>query len=159
MEAMKRIGKGHFTTAYMCIDGKVLLKSRDYIKECMAIGWFPNSRLFPKVDRGQHDGEYIMKYYPRVTLPKKSLKKEEYVFYMELREIDNSGYSGFDELWAAFHGLSNKYRGKILIQALEACANYGYDICFEISPRNISVSESGNLILMDCFFIRSQLRH
>jgi hypothetical protein len=41
--------------------------------------------------------------------------------------------------------------------AVEACANYGSDVMFEISPRNVAV-HNGNLILLDCFFIKSKLR-
>ena len=42
-----------------------------------------------------------------------------------------------------------------MIDALRACSNYGSDVGFEISPRNIFI-DNGNLILADCFFIISQ---
>lgn len=44
-----------------------------------------------------------------------------------------------------------------VLEALDACSNFGTGIGFEISPRNISVDDKGNLILADCFFHRPTL--
>jgi hypothetical protein len=161
MAVLKKIGQGVFTTAYRRNDGKVLLKSKDYIKECMAHGWFPSSRLFPKiVFKGQY--EYVMNYYPKVRAPKATLTDRDYAFYKELRVIaaqyNSVGTDNHNELYKAFGGIKCKNNRRIMREALAACSNYGSDICFEISPRNISVSPVGRLVLMDCFFMRSQLR-
>lgn len=154
---LEQIGRGTFTTAYRRADGKVLLKSRDPIKECMAWGWFPNSRLFPKIEFGDNRGEYIMNYYPKTASLKNSLKPKEYEFYLELRRIFDSYPFGYSALRDAFQTIKCRNRRRIMIEALEACANYGQDVRFEISPRNVRVSKAGNLILLDCFFIASHL--
>ena len=39
---------------------------------------------------------------------------------------------------------------------IQGLRDYGEDICFEISPRNVAV-DNGKLILLDCFFKRSAL--
>jgi hypothetical protein len=44
-----------------------------------------------------------------------------------------------------------------MLDALDACANYGNDVCFEISPRNVAV-KNGKLVLMDCFFMADKLQ-
>ena len=44
-----------------------------------------------------------------------------------------------------------------ILEAIDAMCNYGSDVSFEISPRNIAADKDGNLILLDCFFIKSQL--
>ena len=160
----KRIGSGLFTTAYSTnLKDKVFVESSDYIKECMALGWFPNSRLFPKVSFGLERNTYIMPYYDKVRAPKKQLTPKDYEVYQELRHVfDNiKGIYGYDmnDLITVFkRDVTNKRVRNALIEAVEACGNYGADVCFEISPRNIAVSKSGRLVLLDCFFIRSQMR-
>jgi len=59
----------------------------------------------------------------------------------------------------AFRSLPREFKTAktALIDAVSALTNYGSDICFEISPRNIAVTKTGNLILLDCFFMRSKL--
>ncbi|UZT50357.1 hypothetical protein [Enterobacter phage 04_vB_Eclo_IJM] len=44
-----------------------------------------------------------------------------------------------------------------VLMALDACANFGSDIQFEISPRNVR-AVNGKLILVDCFFLVSKLQ-
>ena len=158
-QVLKRIGKGSFTTAYLMDNDKVLLKSSDPIKECMAMGWFPNSHLFPKVKFGDVDNEYIMNYYPKQTSLKNTLKPKHYAFYKELRRLWEDLPFNYDvyTLRTHFRYLTDKRKSAILIEALEACMNYGSDICFEISPRNVAVGKTGNLILLDCFYIKSLL--
>lgn len=158
---MRQIGKGSFTTAYLKPDKKVvLLKSCDPIKECMAYGWFPNSRLFPKVSFGEQDGTYLMKYYPKVSSLKQALVPKDYALYLELKNLwkQMPNGAGFNEVLAVFKLISNRHTRKIMIEALEACGNYGSDVVFEISPRNVAVSPTGRLILLDCFFMRSKLK-
>ena len=156
---MIKIGKGSFSTAYLMDNGKVFIKSTDHIKECMAQGWFPSSRLFPKVEFGEAINTYIMKYYKKVTSLKNTLTEKDYAMYKELRVIANSlNYkAGYNELYEAFKMIKNRRVRVALQEALSACSNYGGDIGFEISPRNVAVNK-GRLVLLDCFFIRSQLK-
>jgi hypothetical protein len=154
---MKLIGKGLFTKAYLRDDGMVELESSDPIKECMAFGWFPDSRLFPDI-KSLDNGNYEMKHYPRVSSLKSSLKPLEYKKYLELRNINipivQNKYDGYNSLYNAFSTIRGKLLKEAMLSALEACSNYGSDVNFEISPRNVAV-DKGNLILLDCFFIRS----
>jgi len=57
---MKLIGKGAFTKAYLMDDQTtVFLKSSCPIKEVMALGWFPDSSLFPVLCRGdEHETQH-----------------------------------------------------------------------------------------------------
>lgn len=160
---MKLIGKGAFTKCYLNSDNKtVTLFSSDPIKECMAHGWFPDSRLFPVVTRDYENECYTMEYYPRVTSLKNNLDSGEYVLYKELRALINVPrpcnkhdlYSFWYELFES--KIKRKSTQAALLGALDACANYGTDIEFEISPRNVAV-KNHKLVLMDCFFIKSEL--
>lgn len=154
---MKLIGKGSFTKCYLKSCGKkVYLDSVDPIKECMAYGWFPKSKYFPVV---KFEGEgYTMKYYPKVKSLKQNLKPAQYVIYKQLRDLyRNNNTHGYFNLRETFQKLPKSTIKARLLEALEACTNYGQDICFEISPRNIAVSSTGNLILLDCFYLQSEL--
>ena len=165
---MKLIGKGTFTKAYLKDDGKtVLLRSIDPIKECMALGWFPAHKLFPAINRTDNDEEYEMMYYPRTSSLKKALKPAQWELYKELRCIahkihldiintKNKRYT-LDIVRNNFKTMKSKTLSRIMIDAVEACANYGQDIRFEISPCNVR-THKGNLILLDCFFIWSKLQ-
>ena len=158
---MERIGKGLFSTAYRKTNGQVLIKSVDHVKECMAHGWFPNSHLFPKVRFGDNDNEYLMQYYPRMTAPSRQLNSKHLAIYKNLRAIHHATLytQNFNQLRKAFKiGIQDQRVKVAMIEALEACANYGFDISFEISPRNVSYTPTGKLVLMDCFFIQSQAR-
>ena len=157
---MKKIGQGSFTKAFLRDDGKVQLHSVDPIKECMSFGWFPSSRLFPTVTRINTE-VYEMKHFPKVASLKKSLKAKEYQKYLELRNLSipvtMNIHDGYDSLYNAFCTIKNKRLRAIMLEALDACSNYGSDIGFEISPRNVAVTTTGNLILLDCFFMKSKL--
>lgn len=158
---MKLIGKGSFSKVYRKSNTTVLIKSVDPVKECMALDWFPSSRLFPKVNR-TGCGEYEMKYYPKVSSLKNTLKPKHYAFYNELRKIYGvhlnplNPYDRFDAWYKAFGKISCPRKRNIMREALGACTNFGTDVCFEISPRNVAVS-NGNLILLDCFYMQSEL--
>lgn len=155
----KLIGKGAFTKAYL-VDNHVELDSCCPIKECMAWGWFPDSPLFPKIEWIEH-GKYRMKYYPHVSSLKQNLDPDQWEIYKTLR---NFGYRSFANISEAmfewikiFETLENKELSATLIKAIEACGNYGTDVGFEISPRNVAV-DNGKLILLDVFFSISTLR-
>ncbi|WMX18609.1 hypothetical protein [Aeromonas phage 1233] len=170
---MKRIGKGEFTTAYLLDSGKVLLESRDAIKECMANEWFPSCRLFPKVEyapsglRPERDGyqHYLMDYYPNTRSLKGALEPRQWALYQALRDCWNNTFFGFGkhpldwmrEFLDRFRKEYPQFRRqhKQLFEAWEATRNYSELVLFEISPRNVR-AHNGKLILMDCFFIRER---
>ena len=158
---MKLIGTGKFTRAYLNEEKKVILKSVCPIKECMSLDFFPDSKLFPKVESLEYDliPTYKMEYYPRTRGLKKHLKPKQWEIYKQLREI----YKGVNYDWSMrksnvceqFKKLKNKRLRSVMIDAYYACRNYGTDICFEISPRNVG-HKNGKLILLDVFYQRSQ---
>lgn len=162
---MKLIGKGTFTKAYLLESGEVLLKSCDPIKECMAHGWFPDSGLFPTLsfeNWDTYEPSYKMKYYPKVKSLKASLVPRDYKFYSLLRKLSIGWVArSYDLLgvWRkAFESLPQEFEEEkeALISAIEACANFGQDVLFEISPINVAV-DNGRLVLLDCFFLKSKL--
>lgn len=166
---MKQIGKGEFSTVYRKNKNTVLIKSRDHAKECMAAGWFPECSLFPTLERvGSSDcGEfsfYEEKYYPKKASLKKNLRPSEWEFYKILRgffndyplmgktrhQYLNTWHECFDRIPGKFHVKREQMK-----EALDAMGNYGEDVCFEISPRNVT-AHNGRLVLLDCFFMLSQ---
>lgn len=161
-KTLKKIGQGTFSTVWRKDNKTVLIKSNDNVKECFSLGWCGNSRLFPKLKRIMVDDEfsfYECKYYERVSSLKNSLLPSEYAFYKELRKFSAVFNMDYYKLYYHFKALPSQYNNKkkALLSALEGLTNYGLDICFETSPRNIAV-EKGKLILLDCFFFRSQLK-
>ncbi|AGO47451.1 hypothetical protein Phi19:3_gp047 [Cellulophaga phage phi19:3] len=154
------IGKGLFSTAYMQEDKKtVVLKSTDYIKECMANNWFPESKHLPQIEIIEQY-LYKMPLYNRPKSLKNNLKPSQYKIYKELRGLSIGFIENRHHLMDAWHKefdkITNKTIRNLLKECLDACANYGSDIQFEISPRNVAIDNKGNLILLDCFFIQSQ---
>ena len=154
---MELIGKGNFTKAYKKDSKTVILHSVDMVKECMSMGWFPSSNLFPSIERLEY-GEtsiYEMKLYDKVTSPKQQLTQKHYELYKELREI--KGFS-VDDLFNSINSINIPSRIKEhLHDAISALSNYGSDIRFEISPRNIAATKTGKLILLDCFYFHGAL--
>ena len=159
LTGLKLIGKGAFTKCYQLTTKKVLLISNDPVKECMSKNWFPPCRLFPDVIQTDNNNEYTMKYYPRVTSLKRALTPRQYRLYSALRKIRKSNHmSTHTKCHAATDTLPSEFRTEreLIKKAIDALSNYGQDICFEISPRNVAV-QSGKLILLDCFFMKSEL--
>lgn len=156
---MKLIGKGAFTKAYLLENGRVQLHSVCPIKEAMAWGWFPDSPLFPKIDFVDSQ-VYEMDYLIRVTAPKRQLNEKSYKLYKALQLVYtdykaicyHSIYKSLESNLAGFEELET------MLEALDACSNCGSDLGFEISPRNISADNDGNLILADCFFHKPTLK-
>ena len=159
---MEKIGQGSFSKVYKK-GNKVFIKSNDAQKECMALGWFPSSRLFPKIKFSDNGFDYEMKYYKKHKSLKTALKPTEWEKYQELRRIfiqnkfSAPRIQSIDHWINAFKKIKNKTLRKHMCNALEAMGNYGPDVCFEISPRNVAISNTGNLILLDCFFMKHQL--
>lgn len=163
MKDCKLIGRGAFTKAYLrAHDNKVILESSCPIKECMSLGWFPDSELFPKITRVESE-VYEMEYYPKVSSLKNNLNPDQYKIYKDLRNLYNkhqwnsNPYNSLSLYYAEFEKLDNKELALLMQEAIEGCSNYGSDIAFEISPRNVAV-KNGKLILLDVFYSISKLK-
>lgn len=164
MRTVKRIGSGAFTKAYLMENGRVLLRSCDPIKEAMAYGWFPKSEYFPEVSV-LDAGVYEMQYYPKVRSLKAALTAEQYAVYNSLRAVFNEHgirckdyfdwYKVFEQEATDEFGVPGDVV-QIILEALDACSNYGQSVNFEISPRNVAVQD-GQLVLLDCFYLQSTL--
>ena len=156
---MKLIGKGSFTKAYLLQNGRVRLESTDPVKECMAEGYFPESKLFPTIKKIEW-GVYETTYYKPVKSLKNTLTSLHYSYYKALRDIElryvQNPYDSYMELSKIFKTLPRQLQ-KNLQYAIDGLSNWGTDIGFEISPRNVAVTKTGKLILLDCFFIKSHL--
>lgn len=169
IKGLKLIGKGAFTKCYLNSCGEsVTLITCDPIKECMANGWFPESELFPKVEHVDYcertdQNIYTMEYYPKTKGLKSVLDTDQWKIYQTLRKVmDNIGYcrnidESYSKVYEAFETIGDEDLREVMIEALEACTNYGSDVGFEISPRNVAV-KNGKLILLDVFFMKSTLR-
>lgn len=159
----KYFARGAFTKAYRSIDGKwVKLISNCPIKEAMALGWCCDSVHIPKIWR-INTNTYILPFYPRVSL-KSGLLPGQYALYKELRRLHANCaantpknrldyYNYWHTVLAEVSCISAK---KALLSILEAASNFGSDIGFEISPRNVAVS-NGHLVFLDLFFSVSSL--
>lgn len=176
MFGFKVIGKGSFSRV-ADMGNTVLIESIDDVKNCFANGLMPDSDYLPcidfapakydidKVKAGYDVNYYISPKYTRVTVPKKQLRKDEYKIYSELRKVFKSitykqnknlnMYCIRDAINDS--GLSDDMK-ELLNECIDSLANYGTDICFEISPRNIATNDKGDLILLDVFFFHSQLK-
>lgn len=155
---MKLIGRGHWSRVYLQDCGtKVLIKSKDPIKECMAYGWFPESRLFPEltcIDKGMYEGKFYSKQ------PLSALNKADALIYKMLRKVFSVGLpygtKAADRLCAWQRVINDSdlqpWIKADLCAALDACGNWSTNVMFEISPRNIAV-DNGQLVLLDCFFL------
>ena len=169
-QGKKRIGQGTFSTVYQETKDTVLIVSSDPVKECMSMGWFPNSRLFPKVERLDFDinsegcSLYRMRYLDRPSSLKKSLTPKHWKLYKTLKAYFDCAWtpSNHDESFEVLKDHFKEalkgfpYERDILLEAVDALANYGADMWFEISLRNVAV-RNGKLILLDCFFMRKKL--
>lgn len=177
----QKLGQGAFSTVYADPDAPddfVLIQTIDQAKEAMALGWFPNSPLFPEltVYATEYDGDdernvYRSKRYDTSRAVVSKLDAHNKAFYNALRHLslhDNDDSHGYDthnphnwyHIWHhKLSGLDDQFaeEREALLEALDTLCNYGSDIAFEISPRNVA-TEGGKLILLDCFFVQSQLK-
>jgi hypothetical protein len=167
MGAVKRlIGKGAFTRAYLLSNGTVEPVSSDPVKECLALWGFGDSALWPQLERGEYrdDGKqvYRMQFYPKVKSLKDALLPDQYALYAALRELPTARHANpsllSDELRKVFGALPDQFANEreALLCAIDALGNYGTDLKFEISPRNVSAVD-GKLVLLDVFFFVSKL--
>lgn len=168
-KGLKKIGTGAFTNCYALSDSQVLLVTVDPLKEVYSMGW-SSDPLFPVTEKIDYlsTGEciYTMERYIRVSSLKRNLDADQYEIYKKLRHVfDNQFcfgsprniYDGYSILYKAFDAMEDKELGERMINVLDDIANYGCDIGFEISPRNVAVKD-GKLILLDCFFLKGTLQ-
>jgi hypothetical protein len=127
---------------------------------------------------------YRMEHFPRTKSLKSALKPDQWQLYLALRRVMNKGagyyknnWDRIDEYRRLFDGMGRELDGKVykenlgdenagkgakygemMVFALESLLNFGGDVSFEISPRNVAANSSGELVLLDCFFYREDLR-
>lgn len=150
--------RGAFTRAYVNPEKtEVYLMSLCPAKEIAALGWLSDSDLFPKIERLDN---YIfkMEYFEPVKSLKNSLDPDQYAIYNELRRFSfintqdgKNPHNNHSLLYKAFEDIKDPELREIMLDAVDNCANFGSDVCFEISPRNVAV-KNGKLILLDVFF-------
>jgi hypothetical protein len=158
----KLIGKGAFTRAYQIGLNQVETISSCPAKECYAM--FSQGNPFaPVIEHiGQtNDGKGIfhMPLYPKIKSIKTQFNAESLHVYRQLRKL---------ELWADSYNVFCNMVNDLLLtdQQKEDIISLAGDVCnaidcrnlrFEISPRNVSCDENGNLIMLDCFFCMKEL--
>jgi hypothetical protein len=156
---MNLIGKGLFSRVYLNDDNEtVKIMSCCYAKECLALFGYGDSRLWPKLERVDSDeySEYRGKYYPRVSGLKRNLCADDWKIYQTLRNLPTFGKDYYG-LYEVFSTIEDESLQETMLQALDALADYGSDMAFEISPRNVAI-DGDKLILLDVFFFKSQLK-
>ena len=161
----KLIGKGLFSRVYRNLNEKIVtIVSSDLTKECYCYASY--SRLFPNM-RQIDQGVYQMEYLERKSSLKNNLTPCQWRLYKKLRSIHDyiafkyprNPYDYHSFLYEVFsEKMPSEFSNEKeqILQMLDNLADYGSDICFEISPRNVAV-KSKKLIMLDCFFFRSQL--
>lgn len=171
------VGKGAFTKAYTspAEPDTCYLVSSDPAKECLALFGYSTTmpNLFPKLERIKYldSGANVFKtkFYAKSNSLKSDLDADQYALYKALVAMHRSvhtcvikDYDLADKHYKALDDLKTKNPDfKIYVEALQesidSLCNYGTDILFEISPRNVRV-DNGKLVLLDVFFFRSKLR-
>lgn len=149
---MKLIGKGLFSKVYKIDDETVFIKTTDSVKECLS--YVGGNDYFPVINRTDEQGEYTCRYYEKVSSLKNSLDPDQYKLYQELRKLDTFTHNMFDG-YSTFETVSDENLKECLHEVLGELSNYGSDIRFEISPRNVAV-DNGKLVLLDVFFLQSE---
>jgi len=163
---LKLIGQGSFSRVYKLDEETVLIRSRDPAKECysmyqMESDRFPILEYMGDDERDKRFSFYKSKFYKRQPL-KSSLRPEEYELYKALKTMWHQSFGqqrpddGYNFWYEEVGKLPDKFATEVegIRDCLGSLANWGSDICFEISPRNVAVDD-GRLILLDCFFFDS----
>ena len=172
MITLKPYRTGHFSTAFKLSDNKILLQSRDKVKECMAHGWFPESRMFPKIEFSDlkivnfdnSENLYEMPFYEQPKSFKKTLSPRQWRLFKALRAVGvrlSCGFANYNRtLLEQLEGIPYEFRKErdALLEAVDALYNYSEKVGFEFSPRNLAV-KGNKLILLDVFFLRDEIGH
>jgi len=156
----KLIGKGTFSKAYQVSETEVELVSTCPAKECYAL-FSQDNPLAPKIERDfNKENTFKMPLYAKVKAPKKQLNEDAYELYKHIQSVIYSGVNYYDFTKAIEKSmcLSDEQKENINSLASDVCNGmYPENMRFEISPRNISCDDQGNLIMMDCFFDNGKL--
>lgn len=162
----KFIGRGTFTRAYQISDEpgdeQVEVITSCPTKECYAM-FSQGNRFAPKVKRNwDKENAYFMPLYCKIKSPKKQLNARSYEVYKLLRNIQitylQRGYHSFISEVSSCEDLTEVEKESIIDLAGDVCNNMDCaSMRFEISPRNISCDEQGNLVMLDCFFSAQHL--
>lgn len=160
----KLIGKGTFTKAYQVGETEVEIVSICPAKECYAM--FSQGNTFtPVIEKVDYreDGfsVYSMPLYPKVTAPKKQLNAKAYTIYTTLKAISGQYNMTYYKFVEAVEASNLEEEDKESIIEIAGDVGNGIDcddMGFEVSPRNITTDNNGNLIMLDCFFSRKLLR-
>lgn len=163
MTAFKRklIGKGAFTKAYQIGENEVEVRSFCPAKECYAL--FSQGRQFAPVIERKETNVYKMPLYPKTRAPSKNFNARSLVVYKTLRQVFKGNnlldYHNFCRLINAENVLTAGEKESLIDLAGDVCCSIEpSNMRFEISPRNVSYNENGDLILLDCFFSIATLR-
>lgn len=163
LKGLKKIGQGAFSKVYALNDKKVLIDTVCSAKLCLEDSYIEVKGVFPVLKRvwsNEVDNLFSCKRYEKVLAPKQVLKPEYYEVYKELRELQNTisyvNKTNYDVLETAFNTIKNRKYKKALLDMLVSLSGWGYDMRFEISPRNIAVNK-GRLILLDVFYFHNEL--
>lgn len=162
--AARFLGKGRFSEAYRSADGRVLIisKETDYSKEiacnlgthkhlpeCKHIGWIGERRIYQM----PFYKKLLAKESPKAWADFKALReaREEAWTEQVIQSKDPSCWNGYNVINATADRLRGPLRDAIL-EIAATTANYGSSWTIEVSKRNVGVSETGNLVLFDCWF-------
>lgn len=168
----KQIGKGTFSTVFedTANSDKVWIVSTDKAKEAVAEG-IAYSEMLPSLERQgfatDNDEDMRAIYhgdrYAKVRAPKRELNPKAFKQYQQLRKasltmgLPYNEHDSYNVTYKAFEMLEDKGLSEEMLSILDGYSNYGSDVAFEISPRNIAVGADGQLILLDCFYFKTDL--
>lgn len=156
-KGLKLIGKGLFSKVFKLNDKQVLIQSVCNVKECLSMDWHQSTGIFPKIESIDYQ-EYTCEYYDKVSSIKYSLCPKHYEIYKDLRSLSiNRNGNNYDLSYKwieEFKKVKDKKYREALLDMIECLHNYGSDIDFEISPRNIAI-KNGKLILLDVFYFKN----
>lgn len=165
----KLIGKGAFTRAYQIGDNEVEIITTCPAKEAYAL-FSQGNPLAPVIEKHDYrdDGKsvYRMPLYPKMRAPKQQLTAQAYAAYKALRGIMQQYHAlpvrqaNYNVLFdmVTLSPLDDEHKANVLDLLSDVCnAIDCYDLGYEISPRNISVTPDGGLVMLDCFFSRKAL--
>jgi len=165
------LGRGSWTSSFKLDEETVILKSDCKVKAAISQGLFPESPLFPEIEKVFYDEEedktyYIMDFLEigkygeeddfRNQLNKKS--KEVWDHLMKFnKDFKPDYYSVKDkmtrlEYWIkAFTEMLSKTLSELMINALNICdTEKTGDVALDIPMHNVG-HKNGQLVLFDCF--------
>ena len=156
---MKIIGKGSFTKAYLADNGKVYLKTEDPAKELLAMGWLEESKYLPKISDSDIDGyDYVTDFSAPISKigGMKNFSEVGKDQYRLCREIGSKMHRNIshDKIIQIAETFLKDHPELLatIVDFIENFCNYTQNVGFEVSPRNVSVTSDGELLLLDCFF-------